>query len=151
MIDHCYLFSCIEVDRVKVHVVGGSAESQTRGRVEELSGKACAVIVTVDPPGSRKLSLSHGLEAETIKKTQKKVPTKFWRRIGCPSREARCRRRSRTLLGFQSCNRPERRCSWSPPSCPRIWYKLDLTLNLQSPFKTDTHGSGLFFHSFANS
>ena len=82
MIDHCYLFSCIEVDRVKVHVVGGSTESQTGDRVEELSGKACAVIVTVNPPGSRKLSLSHGLEAlyvqsETIK-DPKKVPTKFW-------------------------------------------------------------------------
>ena len=71
MIYHCYLFSCIEVDRVKVHVVRSSGESQTGGRVEELSGKACAVIVTVDPPGSRKLSLSHGLEAETKKGPKK--------------------------------------------------------------------------------
>jgi len=46
------LLSNVEVDRVEVHVVGGSGESQTRHRVEQVSGKVCAIIVTVDPPSS---------------------------------------------------------------------------------------------------
>ena len=52
--EHCHLFSNIEVDCVKVHVVRGSGESQTGGRVEKLSGKGCAIIVTIHPPGNRK-------------------------------------------------------------------------------------------------
>ena len=48
------LLPCIEVDCVKVHVVRCSSESQTRGWVEKLTGKVCAIVVTVDPPGNGK-------------------------------------------------------------------------------------------------
>ena len=62
MNNELHLLSHVEVDRVEVHVVGGSGESQTRHRVEQVSGKVCAIIVTVDPPANRKLSPSHGLK-----------------------------------------------------------------------------------------
>jgi len=47
-----HLFAGIEVDRVKVHVVGSPSEPDTRYRVEELSGKSCAIVCAVNPPSS---------------------------------------------------------------------------------------------------
>ena len=119
--EHCHLFSSIEVDCVKVHVVRGSGESQTGGRVEKLSGKGWAIIVTVLPPGNRKHGVKTLIVQSKTEKCPKKVTTKFWRRIQCQNIGARCLRHSRTLLGRQSCNRPERKCNWLPPRCPRIW------------------------------
>ena len=52
-----YLFPCIEVDRVKVHIIRGSSESNTGDWVEKLAGKSCAIIVTIDPPGNGRMYL----------------------------------------------------------------------------------------------
>ena len=49
-----HLFTGVEVDRVKVHVVGSPGEPEARDRVEELSGKSCAIVGAVEPPVNRK-------------------------------------------------------------------------------------------------
>ena len=54
MLSSEHLFAGVEVDRVKVHVVGSPGEPETRDRVEELSGKSCAIVGAVEPPANRK-------------------------------------------------------------------------------------------------
>ena len=54
MLSSEHLFTGVEVDRVKVHIVGSPGEPQTRDRVEELSWKSCAIVCAVEPPANRK-------------------------------------------------------------------------------------------------
>ena len=54
MLSSEHLFAGVEVDRVKVHVVGSPGEPETRDRVEKLSGKSCAIVCAVEPPANRK-------------------------------------------------------------------------------------------------
>ena len=55
MLSSEHLFAGVEVDRVKVHVVGSPGEAETRDRVDKLSRKSCAIVGAVEPPVERKL------------------------------------------------------------------------------------------------
>ena len=61
MLSSEHLFAGVEVDRVKVHVVRSPGEPETRDRVEELSGKSCAIVGAVEPPENRNFLNSPGI------------------------------------------------------------------------------------------